>query len=403
MKKLISIHFTALITAIVLIFSACTKDNAGEFDYDRVVLLYLAANNNLASYASGNMDAIKTGYLPYEDDRNILLVYSHISGSLPVLLRLYKDREGVVHEDVVNNYDQQNSSSSEVLEEVLERIKVIFPAAEYGLILWSHGTGWLPEGYYDTKSGLGVFYPDPYADIVKSFGEDSGVEMEIPELAEAIPYHLSFIIFDCCFMGGIETVYELKDKCDYVVASPTEILATGFPYDRIMAPLFEKEADLEEAGDLFYDFYNRQSGVYCSATLAIYRTDKLDNLAQACRTVFNNHRTSIAQVNLSAIQEYYRMNKHWFYDLSDFVKQISSSSEYAKFTAAVDEVVVKKWSTEFFIDIKIDSFSGISTYIPVPLDTYLDNFYMRYKWNEASEMIRYNLLLSNNFLYICPL
>ncbi|MFA5850379.1 MAG: clostripain-related cysteine peptidase [Bacteroidales bacterium] len=370
------------------IIASCSKDNDGNPEFRRVVILYFAANNNLSSYAASNIENLKQGFLPEEESRNILLVYSHLSGSLPKLLRLYKDEAGKIHEDVVANYESQNSATPGVLKDMLNKVKIIFPAEEYGLILWSHGTGWLPKGYYGNPGGFNVFMPDPYANLVKSFAEDNGVEMEITELKAAIPYSLSFIIFDCCFMGGIETIYELKDKCEYIVASPTEILATGFPYNQIIRPLFENTADLTEACQLYFDYYNNMDGVYRSATISIYQTNKLQKVAEACKTIFNNNRSKIAALSMSTIQPYYRMDRHWFHDMGDFIESIATPAEYATFKVAFDEAVVAKWTTPYFIDIKIDSYSGVSTYIQNPANTYLDNFYKGYKWNIQTEMIK---------------
>lgn len=387
MKKIkyISIVF---VLGLFTILSSCIKNNTDDPEYRRVVVLYLAANNNLSSYASNNIVSLKEGYLPGEDSKDIVLIYSHLSGSNPKLLRLYKDDSGKVQEDVVANFDSQNSATPQVLENLLNKVKIIFPAEEYGLILWSHASGWLPQGYYSSPTGFNAYMPDPYAGIVKSFGEDSGIEMEITDLKDAIPYHLSFIIFDCCFMGGIETAYELKDKCDYIVASPTEILATGFPYDQVMKPLFESTADLNETCQIFYDYYNGMSGANKSATIAIYQTDKLQQVAAASKIIFNNNRSKIATLNMSQVQKYFRLDKHWFYDLSDLMESIAMPSEFTNFKSALDNAVIAKWSTDNFIDIKINSFSGISTYIQNPTNSYLDNFYKGYQWNRDSEMIK---------------
>lgn len=387
MKKIKYISI-AFVLGLFTILSSCIKNNTDDPEYRRVVVLYLAANNNLSSYASNNIISLKEGYLPGEDSKDIVLIYSHLSGSNPKLLRLYKDDSGKVQEDVVTNFDSQNSATPQVLENLLNKVKIIFPAEEYGLILWSHASGWLPQGYYSSPTGFNAYMPDPYAGIVKSFGEDSGIEMEITDLKDAIPYHLSFIIFDCCFMGGIETAYELKDKCDYIVASPTEILATGFPYDQVMKPLFESTADLNETCQIFYDYYNGMSGVNKSATIAIYQTDKLQQVAAASKIIFNNNRSKIATLNMSQVQKYFRLDKHWFYDLSDLMESIAMPSEFTNFKSALDNAVIAKWSTDNFIDIKINSFSGISTYIQNPTNLYLDNFYKGYQWNRDSEMIK---------------
>src|SRR5512133_1045058 len=183
-KKIV---FLLFIVFTVFSLSSCEKFFNDDNDYKRVVLLYMAANNNLSGYAQDNIDALKSGFLPGEDDKDIMLVYKHLSGSLPELVRLYKDINGNTVEDKVAVYEDRNSASGEVLKEVLNKIKSIFPANGYGLILWSHSTGWLPQGYYNSNKGNGnnVFMEDPYADIVKSFGEDRGTEMESTELRDA--------------------------------------------------------------------------------------------------------------------------------------------------------------------------------------------------------------------------
>lgn len=372
----------------LLILHSCSKNDTPDSGYDRVVVIYFAANNNLSSYAETNIKSLSGGYLPDEESDDILLVYSHTEKNLPVLLRMYKDKSGSVKQDVVANYTEQNSTTPQVLESVLNKIKVIFPAKEYGLVLWSHGTGWLPEDYYENSSQYGVQFPDPYANIVKSFGYEGGVEMDIKDLSNAIPYHFSFIIFDCCLMGGIEVAYEFKDKCDYIVASPAEILATGFPYDRIIEPLFETNADLEEVCESYYDFYNSQSGVYKSGTVALYKTAKLDALASVCRTIFSAHRDKLATLPVKNIQGFFRLNKHWFYDLADFMSQFASQEELAEFNNALAEVVKEKYSTAIFLDLTISRYSGISTYVPSNGSTYLDNYYKGYKWNTATQMIK---------------
>ncbi len=378
--------FIMIFAAMVLVVS-CERNPSGKGDYKRVVLLYMAANNNLSSFAEYNISELKAGFIPDEESKDILLVYVHLSGRNPKLVRLFKNSDDIVVEDVVAAYDDQNSANGDVLKAVLNKIKTIFPSKEYGLILWSHATGWLPQGYYNSTF-QGTYFEDPYKDLVKSFGEDRGVEMEIKELKSSLPYHFNFIIFDCCFMGGIETVYELRNKTDYIVASPTEILANGFPYRDIMSPLFQPKANLQEACRLFYEFYNAQSGVHKSATIALYKTENLRQFAIVAKSIFNNHRNSISGLDMSQIQPYFRLNKRWFWDLGDLIEKIATPVEIQTFNVALNNVVVAKWHTEYFIDIKIDKFSGLSTYIPNPSNAFLDNFYRGFDWNEDSEMIK---------------
>jgi hypothetical protein len=348
----------------------------------------MAANNNLSSFAEHNISTIKDGFVPDKQSKDILVVYIHLPNKDPKLVRVYKESDGVVLEDIVATYTDQNSANGDVLKAVLNKIKVIFPAKEYGLILWSHATGWLPQGYFNTSVSQGAFYEDPYKDIVKSFGEDRGVEMEVKELKGALPFRFSFIIFDCCFMGGIETIYELRDKADYIVASPTEILAYGFPYDQIMHSLFQTKLDLEQTCQLFYNYYNNQSGVHQSATISIYKTAELKQLADVTKSIFNNNRSKIATLTMSSVQPFFRLNKSWFWDLGHLIEKIATPAEYEAFNTALSKVIVAKWNTPYFIDLEIKRYSGVSTYIQNPVNNFLDSFYKGFDWNVASEMIK---------------
>ena len=66
-----------------------------------------------------------------------------------------------------------------------------------------------------------LFPHEDVADIPFSSG------IEIADLPGAIPMHLDFIIMDACLMGCVEVAYELRDKCDILIFSPTEILSSG--------------------------------------------------------------------------------------------------------------------------------------------------------------------------------
>jgi hypothetical protein len=377
-----------LILAISSLFISCEKNPFSGSEFRRVVVLYMAANNNLSSFAEHNISTIKDGFVPDKQSKDILVVYIHLPNKDPKLVRVYKESDGVVLEDIVATYTDQNSANGDVLKAVLNKIKVIFPAKEYGLILWSHATGWLPQGYFNTSVSQGAFYEDPYKDIVKSFGEDRGVEMEVKELKGALPFRFSFIIFDCCFMGGIETIYELRDKADYIVASPTEILAYGFPYDQIMHSLFQTKLDLEQTCQLFYNYYNNQSGVHQSATISIYKTAELKQLADVTKSIFNNNRSKIATLTMSSVQPFFRLNKSWFWDLGHLIEKIATPAEYEAFNTALSKVIVAKWNTPYFIDLEIKRYSGVSTYIQNPVNNFLDSFYKGFDWNVASEMIK---------------
>ena len=46
--------------------------------------------------------------------------------------------------DTVYQFPDINSATTTALKNAMNLTNTMFPAKEKGLILWSHGTGWLP-------------------------------------------------------------------------------------------------------------------------------------------------------------------------------------------------------------------------------------------------------------------
>ena len=55
------------------------------------------------------------------------------------------------------------------MRSVIGEVVSLYPADSYGLVLWSHGTAWLPSDYQNK---------------LKAFGQDGNNWMEIDDLAK---------------------------------------------------------------------------------------------------------------------------------------------------------------------------------------------------------------------------
>ena len=129
----------------------------------RVLLFYECAFNNLGSYMQTNMEdqntGLPAGYIPgkYGD---VLLVYSRIYKGkydyTPVnsyLRRIYKTSKGKVISDTLKVFGKETiAASPSTLSAVLTLVREKFPAKGYGMVVSSHGSGWLPAGYYYSPS-----------------------------------------------------------------------------------------------------------------------------------------------------------------------------------------------------------------------------------------------------------
>ena len=156
MRMKLHILLSAVIPAIIC---GCTKhaprDTQGK---EKVMIFYCAGFNNLSSDIQNNLKILEKGDLPVKGSRHRLLTFTHLSVSDNNfrtltdmhLVELSKDF-GVLRTDTLLTIDKSRTASDpEVLREVLERVAQIYPNAGYGLILSSHGTGWLPAGKYNS-------------------------------------------------------------------------------------------------------------------------------------------------------------------------------------------------------------------------------------------------------------
>lgn len=163
-------------------------------------------------------------------------------------------------------YTQEDLSTDPVIMKgILNKIKEELPADTYGLVISSHGGGWVPNDIFDSH----------VLAQTRFIGQDGTDYMEIPDLAEALEgSHFEYILFDACLMSSVEALYDLRQAAKYLIASPAEVLAEGFPYKEIVSQLFYN--DLKGACQSFMNKYRQTSG-----TIALVQTDKLEALAAA--------------------------------------------------------------------------------------------------------------------------
>ncbi len=288
--------------------------------------------------------------------------------------------------DTLKRLDQQ-IVDKDVMNGCLTYIRDNFKSDHYGIIFSSHGTGWLPEGYYNTPVTRSLSEPK-----LKSFGVcDSGstkYEMSVQDMAKAIPMPMDYIIFDACLMGGIEVAYELREVTGFIGFSPGEILADGFNYGAFSENLLIKASPAGFCED-YYNYYTSSSVSMHSATVSFVDCSKLEGLANVCSRLFEKYRDGIASVNPKDVQGFFSSGKHWFYDLEDIMVNAGiSKADRSELSAAIDACVLYKANTENLLgNIPIRTFCGFSSYLPCNGSRYLDAFYKELAWNKATHLV----------------
>ena len=401
---------------------ATLKDTPNE---RRVFVLFSFGYNNLSYDLNEDIEEMITGVLPeYGLDKNVVLVLRHGTAkssnyslpSSPVLTHFYTKNGNIIRDTLKVYSDTTVASRKSLVNDVLTIAKTRFPAKSYGMLISSHGTGWAPQGYCyspkdKTSSSIwslntsGYDGPEKYHQdkpLLKSIGAHYNgsaarqIEIEIPDLAEAIPMHLDYILFDACFMGCVEVAYELRDKCDQICFSQTEVLAGGMDYKNLLSVLFNHDdIDLTACAENYFNMYKDASLSWMrSATVSVVDCTKLDPLAETVAKLSEKIRAMAATTSRHSVQGYFqpRYDRYHgiFYDLEDIVaKSGATEEELAELRAALDECVLCKYATARFLDeFTINTHCGLSMYL-YDSDRYiLNEYYKSLKWEQKTGLIK---------------
>ena len=370
-----------LLLLLTLFLGGCAK-KADEGPAERTVLVYVAAANDLYPYARTNLSDMIDGYGKTNPKKNRLIVYYDTGDGVPRLLQV--DASGA---HPLQEYPGANSTDPDQLHKVVSQVLQDFPAKSYGLILWSHATGWIPKGFPLAVKNQWSLTAFP---ATRTFGnqyfEGQRYEIEIPDLTNALPTGaFDFILIDACLMGSVEVAYALREKTDYLIAYPTEVIADGMPYREITATLFSDAPTQDycrQIAQKFYEHYDAQSGVYRSASVALVKTAGLEALARWLREVVKDN-PEVASLPLASIQHYDSYSRPFMYDLDDFIGQLATPAQYQTFRQALDNTVLYQAHTDAFFSLPLERCCGLSVYIPSqPYADYLP-YYQDTPWYRA--------------------
>ncbi len=370
----------------VFLLVACHDDGVelpedDAVTFDRTVLVYMAAQNDLSRPDYYN------DYLGYHKaDSAEIAAAAHTIAPAHCLLVYVDDKEnpriyrvnGKKAPTVVRRWEEDaNSADSEQLADVLSWMAGHFPAMEYGPVMWSLGTGWMP-----VRGGA-----------VRSFGlETAGgrdFEMNIEDMASAIGksgVRLRYLMFDACLMQSLETCFALRNVSDYIIGSPIAISASGGYYTGLVERGFFEEDVIEIAktycadvtSDSLRDVYNGYGIV-----MSVVETAALEHVALTLRDLLP--RSAFAgrnEAGLSGVTKYAKYASSFgyrphCYDAYEAVSRGLSAEDGAMWRASLDSAVVWHYATPSF---EVDSWSrkqsvntetavGVSIFIPSLLYT----------------------------------
>lgn len=361
----------------------CESDDEKVTVKGRAVLVYMAADNNLSSYARSDLREMMEGSRLMNMGNRLYAFCDFNSSTPPFIVE-------IVNGDTIRRatFDPSTLSSnpSTLRQAINWMMNDASDANDYGLVLWGHSTGWEFRQSAAASRAYGV--------------EGSGSRatwMNIPDMAQALeglpPLH--FIFADCCVFQCVETAYELRHTADYIIGSPAEIPNDGAPYDIVVPALFAR-------GDRFYEgivdkYFQRNWNL----PLSVIKTSELEQLATATHTVMQKFMPTEGYVQTDTLVYYFDRN---MYDMNDFIRSHAEEEEYQIWkTYFLDKAVIyktysKKWVTDgstphvYFSEFNNteEKYGGMSMFIKKrPTTSFLqslnDNI-DRMQWYEAAHL-----------------
>lgn len=343
---------------------------------ERTLLVWLAGDNNLYSEVPHKLSAIAEGFSNAENADCRLLVYADRRGYYPQLIEIMPDG----NQSVLETYPAQNSASPETFSRFLNYMISLAPAKRYGLIVFSHATGWLPQGALENPS----LEKKP---LSRTIFDDNGEQMTLAELADALPADTKFdyIVFENCFMGGAEVAYALRNKAARLLVSSAEILSPGFEeiYASSLNRLISPTPDLSGFAADYYNYRNARSGNHRSATVSVINTSAMQTLAAFTKDIIGTS-TALDESILTSLQRFNRHDYTLFFDLEEYLCALAPD-RVAEIRSTIADAVEYAAATPDFMPtyehgFRIHRHCGMTVYIPQSCFRALNAAYEGTEW-----------------------
>jgi hypothetical protein len=212
------------------------------------MLVYIAADNNLAQYATYNIKDMSAG-LTSSSGLNLLVQWDKPRDNNTWR---YKIIPGGVTEAGTVTGSEMGYNPTQELVDAMKWVVSNYPAKKYALILWNHGSGiedLAPgnrsiETFVAEQSDWLKFLPARlswrgilYDDSQRTCCTNQGLSNALGQIKQLIGHKIDLVAMDACLMAMTEVAYQIQDSVNLLVASQQTIPGYGLPYSQFVKPL----------------------------------------------------------------------------------------------------------------------------------------------------------------------
>jgi len=211
-------------------FSPSAPDDKWTF------MVYLDGDNNLEDYALLDFNEMEAGLKASGNSENINIIVlfdrrnDGTSDTGWTETRTYRiaadDSADIISDQLATGFEAElNMGDPATLTDFLNFCQTEAPADHYALMFWNHGGG-----------ARSVTLPQPEVQSRHICEDESspGDYLFMDEVQQGIkaafPVGLDVVSMDACLMGTVEAAYEMRDLCNYYVASMSNVNSHGWNY-----------------------------------------------------------------------------------------------------------------------------------------------------------------------------
>lgn len=342
--------------------SACSdepEENETQDDPELTIFIHQPYSVNLESNLNIDLQEVNKVLLKNPEIRkkvNILYFRNNkIKGTLYKKTYRNDSKNG---QEFIEDVIQREYPLSEIdyttfsgLHQILSDVISIGKTDKYGMIIGCHGTGWIPTT--EDKSSRAACVNKV---IRKSFGitEDDKYDTTYKTLGKAIEAtgkKMEFLLVDDCYSQNIEVAYDLRNACDFLVASVTEMGADGQDYETAIPRLFE--GNYQAICDDNIRYYTKEGNDWGTSTMSVVDCSQVNDMATVMTEIYKNTNPSTVQRSdlqvLDGYDKWYKLNYNVFYDFTDYVHHLCNDAALVKaFDAQMKRLVVYNVNTPVF-------------------------------------------------------
>ncbi len=240
--------------------------------------------------------------------------------------------KGKCRRDTLNTYTSYDYTTPDGIASLLTSVKQWAPADNYSMIIGCHGEGWMPKEQTKQRRYFG----------------GSAISIDISDFNEGIKnagMKMNYILFDDCYMSGIEVAYQLREAANYLIASTSEMMGYGMPYHKILKYLLADNPDYEAVCSDFTSFYKTFSMPY--GTIAVTDLGYTEEMASFMKAINITHTFDLDKIDDVQDLDVAHFDPTVYFDLGSYLRVLcgDDAATYTEAANLLNKLVPYKGTT----------------------------------------------------------